>query len=144
MGTDQLFDSSECAKEFVFDENVAEVFDDMVERSVPFYHEIQRMVVELAAGFLGGGDKIFDLGCSTATTLCLLAGSVADPGVELIGIDNSAAMLKKARDKARVLGLSDRIKFIRQDLSEPVDFSSAGVVIMNWTLQFVRPPAASH
>jgi len=38
--------------DFSFDERTARVFDDMVVRSVPFYAEIQRMVVELAGAFM--------------------------------------------------------------------------------------------
>src|SRR5215471_10639633 len=34
--------------DFVFDESVAAVFDDMLERSVPFYVEQQAMIAELA------------------------------------------------------------------------------------------------
>ena len=33
--------------DFRFDESTARVFDDMLERSVPFYAEMQRMTVEL-------------------------------------------------------------------------------------------------
>jgi tRNA (cmo5U34)-methyltransferase len=58
------------AFDFKFGEKVASVFDDMVNRSVPFYEEIQRMIGEIAADHAkpGGGD-VYDLGCSTGTTM---------------------------------------------------------------------------
>ena len=50
--------------DFTFNEEVAAVFDDMVDRSVPFYQEIQRMVAELAVDFAQPGSNVYDLGCS--------------------------------------------------------------------------------
>ena len=55
--------------DFTFNEQVAGVFDDMVSRSVPQYAEIQRMLAELTAYFATEGSNIYDLGCSTGTTL---------------------------------------------------------------------------
>ena len=37
--------------DFKFTEKVASVFDDMLDRSVPFYQEIQRMICEMCADF---------------------------------------------------------------------------------------------
>ena len=58
--------------DFTFNEQVAGVFDDMVSRSVPQYAEIQRMLAELTAYFATSGSNIYDLGCSTGTTLALV------------------------------------------------------------------------
>ena len=139
MSVDTLFESTDPVQDFQFDEKVAAVFDDMVTRSVPLYQEVQRMVVELAAGFARPGTKVIDLGCSTATTLCLLGQALKDPAIRLIGVDNSAPMLEKAREKLDRFGLADRVDLICQDLAAPLDLDGASVVVMNWTLQFVRP-----
>ena len=55
--------------DFKFSSKVAGVFDDMVNRSVPYYEEMQRMVAELAADHAEPGSVIYDLGCSTGTTM---------------------------------------------------------------------------
>lgn len=55
--------------DFNFGEKVASVFDDMLDRSVPFYREIQRMIMEMAIDFAVEGTNVYDLGCSTGTTL---------------------------------------------------------------------------
>jgi len=81
------------------------VFDDMVSRSVPFYAEIQRMLAELAASFATEGSNIYDLGCSTGTTLALLHETLP-VNAHLCGIDYSAEMLDKCRAK---LAQSDRL-----------------------------------
>ncbi len=49
--------------DFKFSSKVAGVFDDMVNRSVPYYEEIQRMVAEIAADHAIDNTKIYDLGC---------------------------------------------------------------------------------
>ena len=55
--------------DFDFVPETARVFDDMLDRSVPFYSEIQRMMGEIAKDFAIPNSKIYDLGCSTGTTL---------------------------------------------------------------------------
>ena len=41
---DEVFRQVEAAEDFSFGEKVASVFDDMLDRSVPFYQEMQRMI----------------------------------------------------------------------------------------------------
>jgi len=70
MSKDEVFsDEIEKASDFKFGENVAKVFDDMLNRSVPFYGEVQRMMAELAANHAVEGSFVYDLGCSTGTTM---------------------------------------------------------------------------
>ena len=68
----------------------------MVSRSVPSYAEIQRMLVERGAYFATEGSSIYDLGCSTATTLALLHESLPVE-TRLCGVDSSEQMLEQAR-----------------------------------------------
>ncbi len=66
---DEVFKARlESITDFQFGEKVASVFDDMLERSVPFYREIQRMVADFAVE----NTNIYDLGCSTGTTMLFL------------------------------------------------------------------------
>jgi len=65
---------------FTFNAKVADVFDDMVSRSVPYYEEMQRMVCELAQDFAVPNTNLYDIGCSTATTLLTLDRMI-DPNV---------------------------------------------------------------
>ncbi len=86
--------------DFTFDDEVAAVFDDMVSRSVPQYPEIQRMLAELAVAFVSEGSRVYDLGCSTGTTLSMLHKNLRVPA-NLIGIDNSVARRKARRPMRR-------------------------------------------
>ena len=49
---------------FVFDQRVAKVFPDMINRSVPGYATIIGMIGLLAARHARSGSNLYDLGCS--------------------------------------------------------------------------------
>ena len=137
--TDRVFDSPlEQIGDFVFDQTVAKVFDDMVSRSVPQYREIQRMLVELAGSFATEDSNIYDLGCSTGTTLALLHESLRVK-TNLFGIDASAAMLEQCKQKLTELKMAGDINLCCADLDKGVEIKNASVVTFVLTLMFVRP-----
>ncbi len=122
---------------FAFDEQVAAVFEDMLERSVPFYPEIQSMIVELIDSFVSDNGRVYDLGCSTGTTLALLSQHI-ERSLELVGVDNSPAMLAKAEKKLLAFK-SQSVSLIERDLNQGMDLTDANAVILNLVLQFVQP-----
>ena len=139
---DQVFASNdERASDFEFNAEVAQVFDDMLPRSVPYYAAQQEMICEIGKKFYIPGTEIYDLGCSTATTMINLCQDIGN-NVRAIGYDNSWPMLKRSREKVEQMGLADAIELRYGDFnSDLADFSlqNASVVTMCWTLQFVRP-----
>jgi tRNA (cmo5U34)-methyltransferase len=122
-------------KQFEFDEEVASVFDDMLNRSVPFYRENLNLEINILKNFLNENDKVVDLGSSTGTFLIELAKK-SNKKLNLTGIDNSAAMIKRAKNKAKAFGVD--INFIKADFLD-YDFSNSKAIIANYTIQFVRP-----
>ena len=126
------------ATDFDFGKDTARVFDDMLDRSVPFYAEIQRMLGEMAAEFVTPGSRVYDLGCSTGNTLIALDPALP-PGVELVGIDASSDMLDLAGQKLNASQLAHPWHLVCQNLEQELQLTDASVVIMNLTLQFVRP-----
>lgn len=136
---DKFFDDAHRpATDFRFTAKVADVFDDMVSRSVPYYEEIQRQTCELAADFATPGSNLYDIGCSTATTL-LAMDPLVDPSVRFIGVDNSPAMLAKARQKIEAAGTRRTIDLVEADLHDAFEGEGASVISMILTLQFARP-----
>jgi len=124
--------------DFDFGARTAEVFDDMLDRSVPFYAEIQRMIAEMAADFAVPGTNVYDLGCSTCNTFMQL-DPLVPKDVAFVGVDSSEAMLDRAREKLTRRGVTRDCKLLMGDLNKGVDVMNASVVILNLTLQFVRP-----
>ena len=139
MSEDQLFANKQpLVKDFTFNKETAQVFDDMLQRSVPFYAEVQRMIGEIAADFATDGTRLYDLGCSTGTTLLALDPLVV-PGVRFVGVDSSPEMLERAKAKLLQAGVTRTCDLQCADLNNGVQVANASVVIMNLTLQFVRP-----
>ncbi|MCL4378727.1 MAG: carboxy-S-adenosyl-L-methionine synthase CmoA [Actinobacteria bacterium] len=139
MHEDKIFSEKREISDFKFDKEVACVFDDMLERSVPFYPEIQRMAVELAGKFAIAGSNIYDLGCSTGTTMLGILNTNHSKKVKIIGIDHSHPMIDLAKKKLKENYNGDNYEFVFADLNKPVVIEKASVVIMLLTLQFIRP-----
>lgn len=136
---DEVFkEQLESIGDFNFSARVAAVFDDMLLRSVPMYVESQRMVAEMAADFAVPGTNVYDLGCSTGTTLLSLDQCVPRE-VKFIGVDNSEDMLKKCRDKLAKHRFTRAHELLCADLNDGVPIENASLVTMILTLQFIRP-----
>jgi tRNA (cmo5U34)-methyltransferase len=137
MARDEIYKERPGDRDFRFDAEVAEVFDDMLERSVPSYRQVIEMTGAILNRFLAPGDLVCDLGCSTGTTLVELARRLPQSGLRFIGVDNSPAMLEKARRKADSSGLSARLDFQAADITT-LPLPPSGAIILNYTLQFIE------
>jgi len=131
---DRVF-NKDIDKKFEFDEAVASVFDDMLNRSVPFYKENQDLIIEYIIHNLDEFNTITDLGCSTAAFLIEL-WQKANRELNLIGIDNSKPMLEIAKKKALAYGVD--INLVEADILD-YNFTKSDFFISNYTLQFIRP-----
>jgi len=138
MTRDILFHEGHSSGKFEFDERVAEVFDDMLDRSVPFYEQVIQMTAQILGCTLQDGDTIYDLGCSTGSTLLELARSLDPQKYSFIGVDNSSPMLDKAVRKAEKFAMQNNIQFLEGEITR-IELAAAGAVILNYTLQFIDP-----
>ncbi|ROI00490.1 carboxy-S-adenosyl-L-methionine synthase CmoA [Chryseobacterium daecheongense] len=139
FNSDQVFkEKLESLSDFEFNTKVAGVFDDMVSRSVPFYDELQRMTSELAGNHAQPGSYVYDLGCSTGTTMLLMDKTVPE-GIDFIGIDDSEEMILKCREKLDNFKLNRNVELQVADLTKKVPVQNASVVTMVLVLQFIRP-----
>ena len=122
-------------KQFEFDEEVAAVFDDMLERSVPFYKESQKITEFFVLKHLKSNSIMYDLGSSTASLLINVSKKL-EFDAKLYGLDNSEAMLEQARKKCIALGA--KVELLNADILD-YDYKEADVFVSNYTLQFIRP-----
>lgn len=133
---------------FRFDDAVAQVFPDMIRRSVPGYGHVIGLTGLIAKRFAQPNTLLYDLGCSLGATAYAIAGQVQTPGCRLVAVDNSQAMLIRAEALA-----ADRlcdplpIEWRLDDIST-MAFAPCSVVAMNFTLQFIplhlRAPVLSR
>ena len=122
---------------FEFNRDVAEVFDDMLSRSIPFYGEVQNMILDYVNDFYQPGTAIYDLGCSTGMMIAKLAASLK--GVDkIVGVDNSRPMIDKAGQLLAKIPSQIPIELACRDIRD-VQIENASAVVMNYTLQFIRP-----
>jgi hypothetical protein len=96
---DQIYAASVPPGDFVFDEKVANVFEDMINRSVPGYETIISMIGVLASRYYQGGSFIYDLGCSLGGATFSICENLQNTNFSLIAIDNSSAMIERLEAK---------------------------------------------
>lgn len=126
---------------FVFDDKVVGVFNDMIKRSVPGYSAIITMLGYLAEEYVQNNSNCYDLGCSLgASTLSMRAAIDKEnkEGVRIISVDNSMAMIEGCRENIINDTSTVPVDIICGDIAD-IDISNASVVVMNFTLQFFDP-----
>ena len=145
--TDRVFATERLPTAFAFDDQVASVFEDMINRSVPGYSTIISMIGVLAERYCGAGSTIYDLGASLGGASFAVAQQLPHDDYRIIAIDNSEAMTSRLSAKLAALGISgsgsketSRIECRHEDLRDS-KIEDASMVILNFTLQFIEPAA---
>ena len=123
--------------DFVFDENVADVFEDMIKRSVPGYIALNQMLPVIANLFLQQNTHVYDLGCSLGEASISIAKSSIYKNIQIYAVDNSDAMVKHLQTRLAKQDLDAMIKVILSDITN-IDIKNASFVILNYTLQFIQ------
>ena len=118
---------------FCFDEQVANVFPDMIQRSVPGYETIIETIGTLTRQYAQPYSHLYDLGCSLGAATLAMQANLSQPDCVITAIDNSSAMVEKARQHLPAT-IDLRCENIQDSLIE-----NASVVILNFTLQFLSP-----
>ena len=72
--------------DFAFNEDVVDVFPDMIRRSVPGYELVIPMGGLMAARHMGKSGTAFDLGCSLGASSLALLSQCDSPRVRVIGV----------------------------------------------------------
>lgn len=133
---DNIYAGVERPGGFVFDETVAEVFTDMISRSVPGYRTTLTTIANLAAQHVQPDSRVYDLGCSLGAASLAVSAALdsTETACEIVAVDTSDAMLKRWRDEADQSPVP--IRQVQEDI-RTVPLSRASMVILNFTLQFV-------
>jgi tRNA (cmo5U34)-methyltransferase len=122
---------------FEFDDEVALIFDNMAERSIPMYREAHRVHASLVGDMLREKPilGVLDIGASTgafAEALCKESGGQWPTNLIYQAIDNSEAMCK------RISHRFPRAVVTQADIMNPpaIDFRP-DVISMMYVLQFI-------
>ena len=123
-------------KAFAFDEQVAEVFADMIKRSVPGYDSILKSIAMFCMQYAQENSNIYDLGCSLGAVAITAAQVTADKNCHILAVDTSESMLEKCQNIVDSKNLRNRIELLHQDINT-LSIKNASVVVSNFTLQFL-------
>lgn len=139
MHKDTLFAAPiEKLGDFTFDESVAEVFPDMIQRSVPGYSNIITAIGMLAERFVTADSNVYDLGCSRGAATLSARRNIRQSGVKIIGVDNSQPMVERCRQHINAYHSEVPVEILCDDIRH-IDIQNASMVILNFTLQFLPP-----
>lgn len=137
MSEDRLFASEDsCDGAFQFNEAVAAVFPDMLERSIPGYAASILTIGSLAHRYVRAETRCFDLGCSLGAATLAMRHNIAEPGCHIQAIDSSTAMIQRCR---KIIADDDAlvpVEVITADVRD-AEIQNASMVVMNYTLQFL-------
>ncbi len=138
---DTLFaDLHSGADRFVFDERVAAVFPDMIQRSVPGYADVVAMSGLIAERYARPGTRIYDLGSALGATTFSVLRRLPGRDVTVVAVDNSPAMVFRCQRILRAEAMDARVDLLCADVCH-VAIKNASLVVLNFTLQFIPPEA---
>jgi tRNA (cmo5U34)-methyltransferase len=123
-----------------FDESVAQVFDDMLTRSIPSYTIMRSQVLDYAIRILREtGELIIDLGASRGESICSLLSRYGDKH-RYVAVEIAPAMLAELRRRFDRGIAGNYVDICEHDLKlgfPPMAYLSAGLVVSVLTLQFI-------
>lgn len=128
-------EAKEAISPFVFNHQVAQVFDDMIARSVPGYALCHEVLSLITNRYAQPGSLLFDLGCSSGTSTKVLA-DFSPTTCKVISVDNSQPMIDRCQITLRNFIENDRVALSCQDISD-TDLTGASIIVLNYTLQFL-------
>jgi SAM-dependent methyltransferase len=123
---------------FVLDERVAAVFPDMIRRSVPGYATIVSVIGVLTGRLAQPDSRCYDLGCSHGASMLAMRRAIEVPGVRIVAVDNSPAMIAKCRQYLAQDDSPTPVDLVCGDVRDPL-IRDASVVVLNFMLQFIPP-----
>ena len=137
QGPDNLFQSPlDRVNDFAFDEAVARVFPDMIQRSVPGYTTIIPMIGLITERYAQHQTYCYDLGCSLGASTLAMRHGLRNFDCKLIGVDNSASMIERCHHYIELDNESTPVTLLCEDINN-LAFEACSVVTLNFTLQFL-------
>lgn len=120
---------------WAFDEGVTQVFDDMLQRSIPQYEVMRRAVFDVGRQYVQPGTDIVDLGCSRGEAM---APFVATYGAEnrYIGVEVSQPMLEACRRRFQESIASGFVDILDLDLRREYPRVRSSLTLGVLTVQF--------
>lgn len=121
---------------WVFDETVAQVFSDMLRRSIPDYETMRQAVTGLAIRFRRRDTDIVDLGASRGDGVADLVRKWGAHN-RFVLVEQAPAMVEALRERYGLLEKAGVVQIHEKDLRFGLPPARASVVLCVLTLQFL-------
>jgi tRNA (cmo5U34)-methyltransferase len=140
MTTDKIYQQKPEEKPFRFNEDVAKVFPDMLQRSIPGYSATIEAIGSLAARYVLPDTRCYDLGCSLGAATIAMRQGIQSAGCQIVAVDTAPAMTKRCREIVaeddRLFAPVTSVEVIEGDIRD-TEITNASMVVLNYTLQFL-------
>jgi len=141
MAEDRIYADDETGDEpFRFNADVAQVFPDMLHRSIPGYAASLEAIGSLAARYVTTGTNCYDLGCSLGAATIAMRQGIRVPDCKIFAVDNAPAMIERCEELIatdnEAPGSRTPVEILLRDIRD-VTIANATMVVMNYTLQFL-------
>ncbi len=124
--------------DFKFDEKVADIFEDMLSRSIPGYALTISMIGVIASRFFVPGTNCYDLGSSLGAATITMKRKLEGKEGKIIAVDNSPQMIARSKDFIYADKSDFPVDLVCADVRN-IEISNASIVLLNFTLQFIPP-----
>ncbi len=121
---------------FTFNQEVTEVFEDMIDRSVPGYSTSLKIIQQQTKKSFIKQSNVYDLGCSLGASTTSLLNAVSGES-KVIAIDSSESMIRSCQERFKNQIQEDLVDFINEDITTS-EIHNASVVVINFVLQFLK------
>lgn len=137
MSEDRIFaETSTEPGSFEFNDAVADVFPDMLQRSIPGYAASIEAIGTLAARYVQSSTNCYDLGCSLGASTLAMRRNISVPGCQITAVDLAPAMISRCRERIAADTSEVPVTIVQEDVRRTV-IEQASMVVMNYTLQFL-------
>ena len=140
MTTDKIYQRNSEERPFRFNDDVAKVFPDMLQRSVPGYSATIEAIGSLAARYVQADTNCYDLGCSLGAATIAMRQGIDKTGCRIVAVDTAPAMTERCRE---IIAEDDRqfapptdVEIVEGDIRD-AKITNASMVVLNYTLQFL-------
>lgn len=118
-----------------FNDEVTQVFNDMIGRSIPGYEVMRDLVFRMAKRFVKEGTSILDIGCSTGLSTEKLIETFGSD-CSFVLTDVSEPMLQKCREKYAEEIQKGYVSVKYSDLRKPLPVKGCSLILSCLTIQF--------
>lgn len=121
---------------FQFDEQVTQVFSDMISRSVPGYHMMLDLLAVLTEQTVTANSRCYDLGSSLGASTLAIRQNITVENCQVIAVDNSLPMIESCQRLLDRDASKTPVELIHKNIQN-IDFQPCKLVSLNLTLQFI-------